>query len=808
MYEDTIKKMSLEEKIAFCSGADFWHTKEMHKYGIPSIMVCDGPHGLRKQTPDSGYDLGQSEPATCFPTAASLASTWNEALVHEVGEAIGTEAQAADIQMVLGPGVNMKRNPLCGRNFEYYSEDPYLTGKIGVSWVKGVQSKGVGTCLKHFAVNNQESCRMVSDSIVDERTLHEYYLPAFETIVKEAQPTAVMASYNKLNGVYACDNKKLLTEILREQWEFKGLVISDWMAEPDRCRGFLAGMDLEMPGSKGTFDKIVREAVVNGKIQEKDIDSCVERILELVFSLSSKQQKKRSVEEKKQMYRKHNALARKAAAEGAVLLKNESGILPLRPDKKVAVIGALAKEARIQGSGSSCVNAIEITSMIDELTKKQIPFHYLKGYELSGKRNDFLKIQAIEAAQEYDTLIVVAGLTNDNDMEGTDRSHLRLPGNQLELLKRLSRVSKNIIVVCIGGGVIELPWLTKVKALLHMHLAGQAFGGAAVDLLYGFQSPSGKLAETYPIKYEDVPSSDLFGRCQRQAEYWEGIYVGYRYYEKAGIPVRFPFGFGLSYAAFSYSNLKVESCRSGVKVVFTVKNISDVAGAEVVQVYVGDRTEGIHRPVKELKGFQKLFLKPLEEKEVSFILNRRAFAYYNVEEGKWLVPRGIYEILMGSSSEDIRLTAEVRGGKVKAVEDKSASWYYRPIGKPMLQDFESIYGKKIKPFSVEKPGEYTWNNSLMELQETSKVCRFVIGVVERVIAKEMKIKVDYKNRDFRMLMRYACNEPLRSLCLQMPDRISESYVKSLIDFANGKAMKGVKRLKRKKRKNVQLYKNP
>lgn len=799
MYEEIIRKMSLEEKIALCSGDGFWKTKSFDKYKIPSIRFCDGSNGLRKEKKSLAFGMKKSKPATCFPAAVTMASTWNEDLMQQLGEAISEEAICENVQLVLAPSVNMKRNPLCGRNFEYYSEDPFLAGKLGTAFVKGVQSKGVGISVKHFAVNSQEDDRMVSDSLVDLRTLHEYYLPAFETIIKEAQPDAVTVSYNKINGDYACDSRYLLHDILREKWKFEGIVISDWGAEADRREGFFAGLDLEMPGGNEVFTQAVREAVVEGDLEEEYIDHCVERILRFVWKQKGKPHQKRTCFDVEEMKARHHKISYCAATEGAILLKNENQILPLHLNKEVLIIGELADKPKIQGNSFSKVHPFQTISALEACKESGISFVYQQGYDLSGRRNDEMTKKAVQSAEKHSIQLVFLGLPEQYEKEGADRKHLRLPGNQLELLKRLTEVSTQLIVVLVGGGVIEMPWLSKVRAVLHMQLAGQAFGQAAIDLLYGKKNPSGKLAETYPVCYRDVPSSDFYRRYGKQAIYAEGIYVGYRYYEKALIPVRFPFGFGLSYSVFSYFDLLVESCRGGVIVSCTVKNIGEFTGAEVVQVYVGSSMGGVHRPKKELKGFTKVFLESGEEKKVRLLLNRRAFAYYDVEQEKWLVPHGIYKIWVGSSSEDIRLHAEVRGGKAAIKEDKVAEWYHKPLQKPTMQDFFSLYGRRLPEQKEAKQGTYTWQNSLFEMQKTSKFCYFMIGILERRLSKREKI--GSKDPKFRELMHEICHMPLRTLCLLAPEKFSISYINILLDMANGKPMDGIKKIRKKQKES-------
>ncbi len=783
MFEDIIRKMSLEDKIAICSGADAWHTKKYDKYGIPAIMMTDGPHGLRKQSEKTEQEFSMDgEPATCFPTATVLASTWNRELVKEIGAAIGEEAQAAGVNLVLGPGVNMKRNPLCGRNFEYYSEDPYLAGELASEWINGVKSKGVEACVKHFACNNQENNRMTSNSMVDERTLREFYIAAFERVIKKSKPGTVMCSYNMLNGTYLSDNKRMLTDILRDEWGFDGLVVSDWTATHDRVEAFKAGMDLEMPTSHGAFDKEVKEAVLNGELDEKYIDKSVERILKLLYDTVTDYAGNKN---KEAMIDEHDALALRAAQEGGVLLKNENHTLPLQEDEEILVIGAMAKQTRFQGAGSSAINSYRKTSVLDALNNRNLPFSYARGYELENKRNDILKMQAVEAAISSKKIVVVLGLTDAYDSEGMDRKHMKLPGNQLELLKAVTEVNKNIVVVLVGGGVVEMPWLKCVNGLIHMQLAGQAAGAAVVDLLYGYANPSGRLAESYPIKYEDIPNSHIFGICPKQAEYREGLYVGYRYYERAGKKVRFPFGYGLSYTRFEYSQLNVTKRENGAVASFTVKNIGDRDGAEVAQLYIADKTGGVHRPMKELKGFRKVFLKAGEAVNIEIELENRDFAYYDVDKKDWLVQRGEYGILVGGSSADIYLTAGIEMNGVEPVRDGSAEWYYKPEGKPTRKDFETIYGREIYDYIPAVKGTYTIYNTIADLQETSMICRGLLGMIEKLMAKGNGGKVDYHNPAFRMMVETAAQTPLANLRLSLGNKVSLKTVRRIVRIANG-----------------------
>jgi beta-glucosidase len=654
-----ISQMTLEEKASLCSGADFWHTKGIERLGIPSIMVSDGPHGLRKQLEGADHlGLYNSVPATCFPSAAGLASTWNKELIQKVGIALGEECQAENIGILLGPGANIKRSPLCGRNFEYFSEDPYLSSEMATNHIKGVQSQGIGTSLKHFAANNQEHRRMSIDAIVDERTLREIYLASFEGAVKQAQPWTVMAAYNKVNGEFLSENEYLLHDILKEQWGFEGIVVSDWGAVNEHVAGLQNGLELEMPSSYGIGEKKIIQAVKNGQLPEEKLNNAVERILNIVF---------RAVESKKEnaVYDKetHHQLAREVATESMVLLKNEDSILPLKKEGTVAVIGGFANRPRYQGGGSSHINPTKLENILEEIEKvsgENTNVFFAEGYHLDSDELDKnLIIEAKEMAAKADTAILFVGLPDRYESEGYDREHLRIPENHIQLIHAVADVQSNIVVVLSNGAPIEMPWIGKAKGILEGYLGGQALGGAIAEILFGDANPSGKLAETFPKVLNDNPSYLYFPGEGDKVEYREGIFVGYRYYDKKGIEPLFPFGFGLSYTTFNYSNLSINKKEiqdtETVSVSVTVKNTGSVAGKEIVQLYVKDAASTVIRPDKELKGFEKVELLPGEEKKVFFTLDKRAFAYYNVELKDWHVETGEFEFLVGKSSREIVL---------------------------------------------------------------------------------------------------------------------------------------------------------
>ncbi|WP_430476913.1 glycoside hydrolase family 3 C-terminal domain-containing protein [Bacillus cereus] len=654
-----ISQMTLEEKASLCSGLDFWNTKEVERLGIPSIMVTDGPHGLRKQAEGADHlGIYNSIPSTCFPSAVGLASTWNKDLINEVGVALGEECQAENVGVLLGPGANIKRSPLCGRNFEYFSEDPYLSSQMAVNHVKGVQSQGIGTSLKHFAANNQEHRRMSIDAIVDERTLREIYLASFEDVIKEAQPWTVMCAYNKVNGEYASENNYLLNDILKNEWGFEGFVVSDWGAVNERVASLANGLELEMPSSFGIGEKKIIEAINCGELSVEKLDQAVERLLYIIFKAADNQLENA-------MYSKdeHHQLAREVASESMVMLKNEDSILPLKKEGAVAVIGGFAKQPRYQGGGSSHINPTKLESILEEIetvSGEKTNILFAQGYDIaSDDVNESMVNEAKKIAGRADTAVLFVGLPDRYESEGFDRKHLQMPENHVQLIEAIAEVQSNIVVVLSNGAPIEMPWIGKVKGILEGYLGGQALGGAIADLLFGDANPSGKLAETFPKVLSDNPSYLNFPGEGDKVEYKEGVFVGYRYYDTKNIEPLFPFGFGLSYTNFEYSNLSINKKEikdiETVSVSVNVKNIGSTAGKEIVQLYIKDVESTMIRPEKELKGFEKVELQPGEEKTVSFTLNKRSFAYYNVELKDWHVETGEFEILVGKSSREIIL---------------------------------------------------------------------------------------------------------------------------------------------------------
>ena len=653
-----ISQMTLEEKAGLCSGDDFWHTKAVERLGIPRTMVSDGPHGLRKQS-DAADHLGinDSIKAVCFPTACATAASFDPEMIRKMGEAIGDSCQHERLSVVLGPAVNIKRSPLCGRNFEYFSEDPYLAGAMATAIIRGIQSRNVGTSIKHFAMNSQEHRRMSSSSDADERTIREIYFPAFEQAVKEAKPWTVMCSYNRINGVYASENPWLLTDVLRKEWGFDGYVMSDWGAVSDRVAGVAAGLDLEMPASGGVNDRKIVEAVRAGKLDEKLVDLACERILNIVFRYLENAKPETPWDLEAQ-----HAQAADIAAECMVLLKNEDSILPLKKEDEIAFIGEFAEKPRIQGGGSSHINCFKITGAVE--AARGLKVTYARGYDVAADDAPAEMIaEAVKAAKAAKVAVVFAGLPDSYESEGYDRTHLRIPDCQVRLIEAVAEANPNTVVVLHNGAPVEMPWIGRVKAVLEAYLSGQAAGEAAVRVLFGDANPCGKLPETFPLKLEDNPSYLFYGGEADVAEYREGVFVGYRYYDKKNMDVLFPFGFGLSYTTFEYSGLKLsaESLKDTdtLTVTATVKNTGNRAGKTVAQLYVGDVESTPIRPVRELKGFVKVLLQPGESKEVSFTLDKRAFAYWNRQIHDWHVETGVFTVEVGASSRDLPLKAEV-----------------------------------------------------------------------------------------------------------------------------------------------------
>ena len=788
-----LKELTLEEKCALLSGAETFKTRGMPEHGIPQIWLSDGPHGLRKQAGESDHlGLNPSVPATCFPTASAVANSWDAALGEEIGAALGEEAAAQEVSVVLGPGLNMKRNPLCGRSFEYFSEDPYLAGKLAAGYIRGIQSKGVAACPKHFAVNSQETRRMASDSIVDERTLREIYLTGFEIAVKEGHPRSIMSSYNLVNGTYANENKHLLMEILRGEWGFDGAVITDWGGSNDHALGVKNGSTLEMPAPGGDSVRELLAAVESGKISESDIDARLSELLPLVFDT------KAALDAAPREFdaAAHHALARRAAEESLVLLKNEGALLPLAAGTKVAVIGDFAKNPRYQGAGSSMVNSTQVDVLLDKLIDSELNvIGYQQGFDRHGKPDAALQRSACELATQADTVILCMGLDEIAESEGLDRSNLRLAQNQVDLLQAVAAVNPKIVVVLYSGSVVETPWLDNCQALLYAALGGQAGAGAVADALAGKVNPCGKLAETWPLAYADIPSAVGFATRRKTVEYREGLYIGYRYFTTAEKAVRFPFGYGMSYTTFAYSDMAADE--QGVSL--TVTNTGSVAGTEIVQLYVAKKSSELFRPAKELKGFARVTLAPGEKQRITITLDDKAFRFWNVKANRWEIEGGEYELLVGASVEDIRLCEKISvhgTATVHPYEDVDLDCYYKGnVLSVSDADFEKLLGHPI-PNGKTKIDR---NLTLGELNHARSPLGWFVWLVLTIL-----LDVSYKRGkpDLNILFQY--NMPLRALAKMTNGAISMGMVDGIVMELQGFWILGLVRVIYEAIKNVVL----
>ena len=788
-----LKELTLEEKCALLSGAETFKTRGMPEHGIPQIWLSDGPHGLRKQAGESDHlGLNPSVPATCFPTASAVANSWDAALGEEIGAALGEEAAAQEVSVVLGPGLNMKRNPLCGRSFEYFSEDPYLAGKLAAGYIRGIQSKGVAACPKHFAVNSQETRRMASDSIVDERTLREIYLTGFEIAVKEGHPRSIMSSYNLVNGTYANENKHLLMEILRGEWGFDGAVITDWGGSNDHALGVKNGSTLEMPAPGGDSVRELLAAVESGKISESDIDARLSELLPLVFDT------KAALDAAPREFdaAAHHALARRAAEESLVLLKNEGSLLPLAAGSKVAVIGDFAKNPRYQGAGSSMVNSTQVDVLLDKLIDSELNvIGYQQGFDRHGKSDAALQKSACELATQADTVILCMGLDEIAESEGLDRSNLRLAQNQVDLLQAVAAVNPKIVVVLYSGSVVETPWLDNCQALLYAALGGQAGAGAVADALAGKVNPCGKLAETWPLTYADIPSAADFATRRKTVEYREGLYIGYRYFTTAEKAVRFPFGYGMSYTTFAYSDMAADE--QGVSL--TVTNTGSVAGTEIVQMYIAKKNSELFRPVKELKGFARVTLAPGEKQRITITLDDKAFRFWNVKSNRWEIAGGEYELLVGASVEDIRLCGKISvhgTATVHPYEDRDLDCYYKgDVLHVSDADFEKLLGHPI-PNGKTKIDR---NLTLGELNHARSPLGWLVWLVLTIL-----LDASYKRGkpDLNILFQY--NMPLRALAKMTNGAISMGMVDGIVMELQGFWILGLVRVIYEAIKNVVL----
>lgn len=783
--KELVEKMTLEEKAAILSGKTVWQTREISRLGIPSIFCADGPHGIRKQA-GAGDHLGlnASLPATCFPTAATVANSWDTELAWEIGKALGEEASAQGVQVLLGPGLNIKRSPLCGRNFEYFSEDPYISGKMAAAYVKGIQSQGVAACPKHFAVNSQELRRMAMNAVVDERTLREIYLTGFEIAVKEGKAAAIMSSYNEVNGEYANENRHLLQDILREEWGFDGIVISDWGGSNDHVKAVKMNSNLEMPSPGLDSARELIRAFKDGTLSVEELDICVDHMVNAAVTL--KQQEKKGTETFDAQ--EHHRLARNAAAKSAVLLKNENRILPLRPGSSVAVIGDFSVEPRYQGAGSSMVNPTyleTIKSRIGDYDLQVLGIH--RGYHRNGEEDETFKKEALDLAEKAEIVLFFFGLDELSESEGMDRGHMRIPQNQINLLGALSQVNINVVGILSAGAAIEMPWHTCCKAILHGYLNGQAGAGAILDILTGKVNPSGHLSETYPLRLEDTPTYRNYPGKERNAEYREGLYVGYRYYDYSLKQVLYPFGFGLSYTTFEYSDLKVDPEGAA----FMLRNTGTCDGAEVAQLYVALPDPKVFRPEKELKGFAKIFLKAGESRQVHIPFDDKTFRYWNVKTNRWEIEGGNYQIVVAANASDLRLVGRlsVEGTTDKYPYNKAqlASYFSRKVWSVPDREFEQLLGH---PLPCGKwAGQLGINDAMCQMFYAKNfLARFVYKRMTSI-----KKKSEEKGRpDLNILFIY--NMPFRAIAKMTNGMVSMEMVEGIVTVVNGHFLRGMRQV--------------
>lgn len=768
--------MTLEEKASLCSGADFWHTKAVERLGLPQMMLTDGPHGLRKQIGKNDHlGLNAAYPATCFPTASAAANSWDEEMIEQMGVHLGEETRAQRVGVILGPGVNIKRSPLCGRNFEYYSEDPLLAGKCAAALIRGIQSTGVAACVKHFAANSQETLRMTNDSVVDERTLREIYLPAFETAVKEGHVKCLMTSYNMLNGQYTNENTHLLQDILTNEWGYDGLIVTDWGGDNDRVRGLIAGNGLEMPGTGGETDEQIISAVHGGRVSEELLNERVLRLLRLVDDAQDSFKNAPTCD-----MAEHHEFASRLAEESAVLLKNEGGILPLRGGARVAVIGDFAKAPRYQGAGSSHIEPTKLEYGLDALKAEGVNvIGFELGFKRRGGRSQKFISRACELCMRADTVLMWLGLDEGSEAEGVDRRHMRIPENQIELLRAVRAVNPNIVVILSCGSPVETDWDIDCKALLHGYLGGQAGARAIARLVTGKVSPSGKLAETMPHRLSDTPCANYYPGTEKTSEYREGIFVGYRYYDTAKKDVKYPFGFGLSYTTFEYSGLELSP--EGVS--FTIKNTGGVKAAEIAQVYIKAPRGGVFCPEKELRGFARAALAPGEEKRVFVELPERAFQYWNTLENRWATAGGRYEVLVGASSRDIRLRGHIDKDSDGAPDPYTAPEFapYRTADVQNVPDvsFAALLGRKIPPHLWDKNAPLEFNSALVQGAYRPGIGRMLYRLL-RLVYGFFRLT---GNTEGANNTEFAMNLPYRGLA-RFTGAVKETQVRALLMAAN------------------------
>ncbi len=789
---EILNKMSLWEKALFMSGRDIWSTWGFEHLGIKPIYLSDGPHGIRKQLGESDHlGLNESMKSTCFPTSATVANSWDINLAEEIGQCLGAEAVQLGVNVVLGPGLNIKRNPLCGRNFEYFSEDPYHTGKLASAYVKGIQSKEVSACPKHFAVNSQELRRMHNDSILDERTLREIYLRGFEIIVDEADPMFIMTAYNKVNGEYANENTHLLKDILVDEWGYNGAVVSDWGGSFDHVAGVKAGSHLEMPGTRVMGAQELVDAIKSGELSEEVLNQRVDEILTVILKLN---ENKNIVGEnlKADMIEKHHEVAKKAARESIVLLENRNNILPLKKDIKISVVGDFAKTPRYQGAGSSVVNTTKLDTVMTVIENYDFSeVVYSEGYERNGGIREDLVRQAIENSKNTDVVVVFAGLPEVFESEGVDRKHMSLPENQNYLIKELCKENKNVVVVLSCGSPVEMPWINQVQGLVHSYLGGQAGASAILDVLTGTHNPSGKLNESYATKYSDVPNANYYPGNERTSEYREGIYIGYRYYESANVPVLYPFGYGLSYTTYEYSNFVYITESKTCKVLVT--NTGSMDGSEIVQVYSSFENSDIFRAKKELVGFAKVFIKAGETKEVEIQLNSRTFEYFNEKTNKWEIEGGQYKLLVGKSVQDIcgEVTTTVIGTNAENPynQDELKTYYNANITNVLDSEFKVLLGRDIPKSNWDTKQPLGYGDTISQLYYAKNpLARLVHKILTNIIAKNDK----NGNPDLNVLFIY--NQTFTAIYKMTNGMINRKMITHVLDIVNGHFFRGVSRL--------------
>ena len=808
VHDELIKKMTLEEKASLTSGKNFWETMNIPHLGIKSMFLSDGPHGIRKQAAAADHlGLNKSLPATCFPTSATIANSFNVELAEKVGKALGEEALALDVNVVLGPGLNIKRNPRCGRNFEYYSEDPYLAGKIAASYVKGIQSNGIASCIKHYACNNQEERRLTSNSVLDERTLREIYTTAFEIVIKEAKPLCVMSSYNLVNDVYANENIHLLKEILRDDFGFNGVVVTDWGGDNDRVAGLVAGNELEMPANNGETDIEIVNAIKDHKIDESVLDESVDRLLTLHDTTFKPFEggKKYKID-----IQAHHEIAKEAARESIVLLKNENNALPLNSNEKVAIIGDFAKNPRYQGAGSSIVNPTKLDNTLELIKDFNINYvGYEQGFNRYGKEKKTLFEKAIGLARNVDTVIFYMGLDEVTEAEGLDRDNIKIHKNQVSLLKAIKELGKKVIVILSEGSVVELDFEKYADAILFNCLNGQAGSGATLEILTGEVNPSGRLSETYPLTYGDTPTEKYFPAHDFNSFYKDAIYVGYRYFDKLNKKVRYPFGYGLSYTTFEYSDLEITP--KGVK--FKLTNTGKVKGKEVPQLYIGLNNSKVFRAKKELKGFTKVELNPGETKEITLNFDEYSFRFFNVKDNKFEIEKGTYSIYVGSNVEDIKLTGELDVDGVVVNDDiydqtKLSKYYSGEISNVSDEEFEALLGRKLPTSNV----KFVKKNRILVDYNTSVIeLKYAKGWTGRLFSGAIRFAIKFlkcfgSKDKANVLIMGVINQPMRSISRMTNGAITMGQLDGLILMFNGHFFKGLKKFIKEGSKKPQISK--